>query len=161
MVVSWQQGESKKKIKCATSANVSHDPSSGNEGEGDNVSLCTNVECERPIGRKAEKAKRKTKDGLSEDAMELMKKKTESLEDAHIQGEELVRLEQERVEIERRKLHLQELDREEKLEIKKRKLQLQELDREERIMMIDTTMMSDLQKQYWNARQKEILESKL
>ncbi|KAB1227585.1 hypothetical protein CJ030_MR1G006143 [Morella rubra] len=70
-----------------------------------------------------------------------------TLEDAHIQGEELFRLEQERVEIERRKLHLQELDREEKLEIKKRKLQLQELDREERIMMIDTTMMSDLQKQ--------------
>ncbi|KAB1199632.1 hypothetical protein CJ030_MR0G018645 [Morella rubra] len=150
-----------KKSNVATSANVSHDPSSRNEGEGDNVSLGTNVECERPIGRKAEKAKRKIKDGLSEDAVELMKKKTESLEDARIQGEELVRLEHERVEIERRKLHLQELDREEKLEIKKRKLQLQELDREERIMMIDTTMMSDLQKQYWNARQKEILESKL
>ncbi|KAB1208402.1 hypothetical protein CJ030_MR7G001371 [Morella rubra] len=147
-----------KKSNVATSANVSHDPSSRNEGEGDNVSLGTNVECERPIGRKAEKAKRKIKDGLSEDAVELMKKKTESLEDARIQGEELVRLEHERVEIERRKLHLQELDRKEILEIKKRKLQLQELDRKKRIMMIDTTMMSDLQKQYWNACQKEILE---
>ncbi|KAF8402556.1 hypothetical protein HHK36_010642 [Tetracentron sinense] len=154
----------------ATSANVTHTPSSILEGEGDNVSNGNNVDFERPIGRKAEKAKRKRKEGPSEDVAEFMKKKVESLEDARVQGEEMIRLEKERLQleqldredkmdIERKKLHLLELDRVEKMNIERRKLHLQELDREERIMMIDSSMMFDFQQQYWKARQKEIIES--
>jgi hypothetical protein len=80
-----------------------------------------------------------------------MKKKMESLEDARVQGEEFLRLEKE-------KFQLQKLDLEEKINMEKRKLHLQELDREERIMTLDTSGMSEFQQQYWIARQKEIVQ---
>ncbi|XP_062152157.1 glutathione S-transferase T3-like [Alnus glutinosa] len=55
-----------------------------NEDEGDNVSHGNNVDFERPIGRKAEKAKRKRKEGPSEDVVEFMKRKTECIEEARV-----------------------------------------------------------------------------
>jgi predicted transcriptional regulator len=141
----------RKSSVVATSANVTHTLNSINEGELDNESHGNNVDFERPIGRKAEKAKRKRKEGPSEEAVEFMKKKMESLEDARVQGEEFLRLEKE-------KFQLQKLDLEEKINMEKRKLHLQELDREERIMTLDTSGMSEFQQQYWIARQKEIVQ---
>jgi hypothetical protein len=117
----------------------------------DNESHGNNVDFEGPIGRKAEKAERKRKEGPSEEAVELIKKKVESLEDARVQGEEFIRLEKE-------KFQLQKLDLKEKINIEKRKLHLQELDCKERIMMLDTSGMSEFQQQYWMAGQKEIVE---
>jgi hypothetical protein len=77
----------------ATSVNVTHTFNSINEGELDNKSHGNNVDFERPIGRKAEKAKRNRKEGPSEEAVEFMKKKVESLEDSCVQGEMFIRLE--------------------------------------------------------------------
>jgi len=51
------------------------------------VSHGKNVDFERPVGKKAEKAKRKRKEGPFEDVVEFMKKKTESLEKACVQRE--------------------------------------------------------------------------
>ena len=77
----------------ATLANVTHTFSSINEGELDKELHGNNVDFERPIGRKDKKAKRKRKEGPSEEAVEFMKKKkVESLEDAYVQGEEFIRL---------------------------------------------------------------------
>jgi len=95
----------RRRSSIETSANVTHTPDSINEGEGDNVSHGNNVDFERLIGRKAEKAKRKRKEGPSEDVVEFMKKKTESLEESRVQGEKIIRLEKE-------KLQLEQLDRE-------------------------------------------------
>ncbi|KAE7997481.1 hypothetical protein FH972_002117 [Carpinus fangiana] len=83
--------------------------------------------------------------------MEFMKKKVESLEDAHVQGKEFIRSKKE-------KFQLQKLDLEEKINMEKRKRHLQELDCKERIMMLDTTRMSKFQQHYWMACQKEIVE---
>lgn len=133
--------EKQRRSSMAISANLTHTSNSANEGEGDNFSHDNNVNFDRPIGRKAEKVKRKRKKGLSEDIVEFMKKRMESLEEARILGETIIRLEKE------------------KLRLKKKKLHLQELDRKERIMMIDTRKMSGVQQEYWKARQKKILES--
>jgi len=74
------------------------------------VSHGNNVDVERLIGRTAEKAKRKRKEGPSEDVVEFMKKKTESLKEAHVQGEKIICLEKE-------KLQLEQLDREKTMDI--------------------------------------------
>jgi hypothetical protein len=74
------------------------------------VSHGNNVDVERLIGRKVEKAKRKRKEGPSEDVVEFMKKKTESLKEAHVQGEKIICLEKE-------KLQLEQLDREKTMDI--------------------------------------------
>jgi len=42
--------------------------------------------------------------------------------------------------------------------IERKKLQSEQLDRDERTMILDTSRMSELQQQYWKARQKEIIE---
>jgi len=195
----------RRRSSMETFANVTHTPNLINEGEGDNVSHGNNVDFERPIGRKAEKAKRKRKEGPSEDVVEFMKKKTKCLEEARVQGEEIIRLEKEKLQLEqldrekimdielkklqlqelelqqkmdmerqklqaeqmdrekimdfeRKRLHLQGLEREEKMDIERKKLQSEQLDREERTMILDTSNMTELQQQYWKARQNEIIE---
>jgi hypothetical protein len=130
----------------ATSANVTHTFIELNhESHGNNIDF------ERLIDRKVKKAKRKRKEGPSEEATEFMKKKVESLEDAHVQGKEFIRSKKE-------KFQLQKLDLEEKINMEKRKCHLQELDCKERIMMLDTSRMPEFPQQYWIACQKEIVE---
>jgi hypothetical protein len=143
--------DKQRRSSMATSANLTHIPYTINEVEGDDVSHGKNFDFKRPIGRKAEKAKRKRKERPSEDVGVFMKKKTESLVEASVQGEEIICLEKE-------KLQLQRLDREEKMNIERKKLHLQELEREKRIMLLDTNKMSEVQQKYWKARQIEILE---
>lgn len=136
-----KKDKQRRRSSMATSVNVTHTADSINEGEGDNVSNGNNVEFERPIGRKAEKAKRKRKEGPSEDVVNFMKKRMEILEDERNQGQEFLRLEKE------------------KMEMRRKKLQSEELDREERIMMIDTSKMTEVQRKYWKGRQDEIIGS--
>jgi hypothetical protein len=126
----------RRRSSMETSANVTHTPDSINEGEGDNVSHGINVDFERPIGRKAEKANRKRKERPSKDVVEFMKI----------------------MNFERKRLHLQGLEWEEKMDIERKKLQSEQLDREERTMILDTSNMTELQQQYWKARQNEIIE---
>ncbi|KAE8125181.1 hypothetical protein FH972_020014 [Carpinus fangiana] len=136
----------------ATSCN-NLNPNLISEVVGEDVLHDNNGDVERPIGRKAEKAKRKRIERPSEDVMVFMKKKTKILEETCVQGEEFINLE-------RKKLRLDQLDQEhrhcieeEKLNIEKKKFQLQELDREdkllkweEEIMLIDTSGMSMVQR---------------
>jgi len=105
------------------------------------VSHGNNVDFERPIGRKAEKANRKRKERPSEDVVEFMKKKTKCLEEARVQGEEIIRLEKEKLQLEQldrekimaielKKLHLQELELQQKMDMERQKLQAEQMDRE-------------------------------
>jgi hypothetical protein len=114
---------------------------------GDNVSHGKNVDFERPVGKKAEKAKRKRKEGPFEDVVEFMKKKAESLEKACVQREKIIRLEKEKFQLEQldwekimdmelKRFHLQELELQEKMDMEKEKLQSEQMDRE-KIMDIE------------------------
>ncbi|GLT55385.1 hypothetical protein SLA2020_285130 [Shorea laevis] len=136
-----KKDKQRRRSSMATSVNVTHTADSINEGEGDNVSNGNNVEFERPIGRKAEKSKKKEERGSFRRCSEFHEKRTEILEDARNQGLEFLRLEKE------------------KMEMRRKKLQSEELDREERIMMIDTSRMTEAQRKYWKGRQDEIIGS--
>ena len=60
-----------------------------------------NGDAERPIGRKAEKTRRKRIERPSEDVMVFMKKKTEILEETRVQGEEFINLEREKLRLDK------------------------------------------------------------
>jgi hypothetical protein len=69
---------------------------------------------------KRKKERGKQKEGPSKDVVEFMKKKTESFEEARVQGEEIIRLEKE-------KLQLEQLDREKIMDVERNRLHLQKV----------------------------------
>jgi hypothetical protein len=62
------------------------------------------------------------------------------------------------MDMERQKLQAEQMDREKIMDFERKKLQSEQLDCEERTMIIDTSKMTELQQQYWKARQNEIIE---
>ena len=90
------------------------------------------MDFERLIGRKAEKANRKRKDDGKDVATEYLKKKKKMLDESFAQEKQRVRL-------------------------KAEKVRLKELKENERIMMLDTSVMNEDQRTFYDALQKEIL----
>ena len=132
---------------------------------------------ERPIGRKAEKAKRKRKVNEKEDVAQFMEKKTKFLKDAHEVEKELIRLKEKKVCMEEmrmmKKINIEkermcrEDEREyermrredEKIHIEEERLCLKRMKEKERVMMVNTSGLSARQQAYYEQRQMEILES--
>jgi hypothetical protein len=146
--------EKSRRRSMATSCN-NLNPNLISEVVGEDVLHDNNGDVERPIGRKAEKARRKRIEHPFEDVMVFMKKKTEILEETHVQGEEFINLEREKLRLDQLDQERRHCIEEEKLNIEKKKFQLQELDwkdkilkREEEIMLIDTSGMSLVQQKY-------------
>ena len=111
---------------------------------------------ERPIGRKAKKATRKNK-ATRKDVGEYLTKKLKLIED-------VTRLEEEKMFIEREKLAIEKESKEEKLKIKKERIMIEkkkfektERLEEERIMMIDTNDLTGAQKAFYEQLQEEIM----
>lgn len=131
-----------------------------NLGE-EEVSHETFVDLEHPIGRKTKKDKRKRKEIIDSDVIVILneitedkKKKTKLFEEARDQEKEMLRLMQEDVRIKQEKVHIKR----EEVRIKREMLRLEQAREEERIMMLDTSGMSEMQKEYFDQRKMEILE---
>jgi hypothetical protein len=177
----WLQHRSKEKPKKGLPQTLD----SINQACGDDVSHDGFVDLERPIGRKAEKAKRKKKVNEKEDVAQFMEKKTKFLEDAHEVEKELIRLKEKKVcmeemrmtekiniekermrrederEYERMRREDERMRREdEKIRIEEERLCLKKMKEEERVMMVDTSGLSARQQAYYEQRQMEILESR-
>ena len=130
-----------------------HTSDSINQAGRDDASYDNNVDFEKPTNKKAEMTKRKRKESSSEDVVVFLRKKMEILEDVRVQGKEIIRIEEEKMNMKREKLRLDQLDQErilhieeEKMIMEREKLRLQQLDWEERIMKINTSGMSQIQK---------------
>nr|POE49997.1 hypothetical protein CFP56_33339 [Quercus suber] len=132
-------------------------PESISIGEGDCGSgLGDSSNVERPIGRKAEKAIQKNK-APGKDVGEYLAKKLKLIED-------VTRLEEEKMSIEREKLGVKKERNEEKLKIEKEKVMIEkkkfeitEMLEEERIMMIDTSGLTGVRKAFYEQLQEEII----
>ncbi|KAK9080096.1 hypothetical protein SSX86_001771 [Deinandra increscens subsp. villosa] len=122
------------------------------------------IELERPMGRKAAKAKRKAQGRQVEEVMELKKMRYTLLEESRIQEKEFYRLKAEKMEYDKEKenkrlcLEDEKLRMEaEKLRIKSEKVDLAKKEKEERIMMMDVSIMPEMQRLYFEKRQREII----
>ena len=118
-------------------------PKSISIGEGDYGSGLSDISnFERPIGKKAEKAIRKNK-ATEKDVGEYLTKKLKLIED-------VTRLKEEKMFIEREKLAIEKERSEEKLKIEKKKFEMEYMLEEERIMMKDTSGLTGAQKAFMN-----------
>ena len=90
------------------------------------------MDFKRPIGRKPENANQKRKDDGKDFTTEYLKNKMKILEESCAHEKEKVRIKAEQV-------------------------RLQELKENERIMMLDTSVMNEDQRTFYDALQKEIL----
>ena len=132
-------------------------PKSISIGEGDCGSgLGDTSNFERPISRKAKKVIRKNK-ATGKDVGEYLTKKLKLIEN-------VTRLEEEKMFIEREKLAIEKERKEEKLKIekerimiKKKKFEMIERLEEEGIMMIDTSGLTGAQKVFYEQLQEEIM----
>ena len=111
---------------------------------------------ERPIGRKAEKAIQKNK-ATGKDVGEYLTKKLKFIED-------VTRLEEEKMFIEREKLMIEKERSEEKLKIErervmieKKKFETEYMLEEEKIMIKDTSGLTEAQKAFYEQLQEEIM----
>ena len=107
------QFKPKEKHKRSNSLPQTTQTPDSDQAFGDKVSHDSFVDLERPIGRKAEKAKRKRKDNEKEDVVVFMERKTKFLEDACEVEKELIRMKGE-------KIRLEELRMKEKINLEKK-----------------------------------------
>ncbi|XP_042959849.1 golgin subfamily A member 6-like protein 22 [Carya illinoinensis] len=140
------------------------------------------IEPDRPIGRKAEKGKRKAQGRQAEENFQLRKMKYTLLEESRAQEKEFYRLKAEKMEydkeIEARKLQLEDerlrleaekmsLDREkelskirqedERLWLEAEKVEIAKKESDQRIMMMDVSVMPEMQRLYFQQLQREIM----
>ncbi|WOH09544.1 hypothetical protein DCAR_0729001 [Daucus carota subsp. sativus] len=109
-------------------------------GTEDNAIENDIIELDRPIGRKAEKGKRKALDKQIEESVQLRKLKYTLLEESRKKEE--------------KKLHQED----ERLKLEREKVKLAKKESDQRIMMMNLNGMTDIQKQYFQQLQKEIME---
>ena len=130
-------------------ASVPPTPESTSIGEGECGSrLDDTSNFERPIGRKAEKAIQKNK-ATGKDVGKYLTKKLKFIED-------VTRLEEEKMFIEREKLAIEKERSEEKLKIEKERVMIEKkkfetvyMLEEENIMMKDTSGLTEAQKAFY------------
>ncbi|KAG6642299.1 hypothetical protein CIPAW_09G133100 [Carya illinoinensis] len=142
----------------------SHDstPNSINLGEDEDFH-CASSNLERPIGRKAEKEKRKRKEMTNSDSLvvlnemaEIRKSKLVLMQEARDHDNKMLCLRQEKVSLKQDELRIQK----EKVLLQQVKARLEEKKEDERIMTLNTSAMPPMLQQYYLQRQMEILASR-
>nr|POE56929.1 glutathione s-transferase t3 [Quercus suber] len=142
-------------------------PSSIDEGGSNDDDT---VELERPIGRKAEKAKRKRTDG-DKGFDDYLAKKLQYMEESHEQDNEALRIkadrvrvdaqradiEKERADIEKERLRLETSRETHRVDIENERLRLETIREEGRIMTLDTSSMNDKESRYFENLKDKIL----
>ncbi|KAG2721944.1 hypothetical protein I3760_02G105400 [Carya illinoinensis] len=115
--------------------------------EADNVMENEVIEPDRPIGKKAEKGKRKAQGQHAEENFQLRKMKYTLLKESRAQEKEFFRLKAEKMtydkETEARKLRQED----ERLRLEAEKVELENNESDQRIMMMDVSVMPELQRQ--------------
>ncbi|XP_042986685.1 stress response protein NST1-like [Carya illinoinensis] len=144
------------------------------------------IEPDRPIGRKAEKGKRKAQGRQTEGNFQLKKMKYTLLKESRAQEKEFYRLKAEKMEYENeteaKKLHLEDerlrleaekmsLDREkelskirqenERLRLEAEKVEIAKKKSDQRIMMMDVSVMPEMQRLYFQQLQREIMARRI
>ncbi|KAG6634190.1 hypothetical protein CIPAW_12G101800 [Carya illinoinensis] len=150
--------------------------------EVDNVMENEVIELDRPIGRKAEKGKRKAQGRQAEENFQLRKMKYTLLEESRAQEKEFYFMKAEKMEYdkekEEQKLHLEderlrlevekmriEAEKEqnrirqedERLRLEAEKVELAKKESDQRIMMMDVSVMPEMQRLYFQQLQREII----
>ncbi|KAG6629114.1 hypothetical protein CIPAW_14G061500 [Carya illinoinensis] len=132
--------------------------------EADEVMENEVIELERPIGRKAEKGKRKAQGRQTEENFQLRKMKYTLLEESHVQEKEFYRMKAEKMELEAEKMVIErenELAKirqeDERLRLEAQKVLLATKDQDQRIMMMDVGGMPKMQRLYFQQLQREIM----
>ncbi|KAG2725413.1 hypothetical protein I3760_01G064900 [Carya illinoinensis] len=132
--------------------------------ETENVIENEVAELDRPMGRKAEKGKRKAQGKHAEENFQLRKMKYTLLEESRAQEKEFYRLKAEKMEYdkekEEKKLRLEDerlrLEAE-KMKIEAEKVKLAKKESDQRIMMMDVSVMPEMQRLYFQQLQREIM----
>ncbi|KAG2663149.1 hypothetical protein I3760_16G014100 [Carya illinoinensis] len=132
--------------------------------ETENVIENEVAELDRPMGRKAEKGKRKAQGKHAEENFQLRKMKYTLLEESRAQEKEFYRLKAEKMEYdkekEEKKLRLEDerlrLEAE-KMKIEAEKVELAKKESDQRIMMMDVSVMPEMQRLYFQQLQREIM----
>ena len=127
-------------------------------GTEDNAIENDIIELDRPIGRKAEKGKRKALDKQIEESVQLIKLKYTLLEESRVQEKEFYRLKAEKMEYDKKKEEKKLHQEDERLKLEREKVKLAKKESDQRIMMMNLNGMTDIQKQYFQQLQKEIME---
>ncbi|KAG2692839.1 hypothetical protein I3760_08G070500 [Carya illinoinensis] len=140
------------------------------------------IELDRPIGRKAEKGKQKAQGRQAEENFQLKKMKYTLLEESRTQEKEFYRMKAEKMEYdkekEEKKLRIKDerlrleaekmvIEREkevnkirqedERLRLEAQKVELVLKDQDQRIMMMDVSVMPEMQRLYFQQLQREII----
>ncbi|KAG6663833.1 hypothetical protein CIPAW_02G050500 [Carya illinoinensis] len=125
--------------------------------EADHVMENEVMEPDRPIGRKAEKGKRKDQSQHAEENFQLRKMKYTLLEESRAQKKEFFRLKAEKMaydkETEARKLRQED----ERLRLEAEKVELAKKESDQRLMMMDVSVMPELQRQFFQQLQREVM----
>ena len=124
----------------------------------DSVSKSDIIELDRPIGRKAEKGKRKALDKQIEESVQLRKLKYTLLEESRVQEKEFYRLKAEKMEYEKEKEEKKLRQEDERLKLEAEKLELAKKEADQRIMMMDVSSMPEIQRLYFQQLQGEIMK---
>ncbi|KAG2667639.1 hypothetical protein I3760_15G125900 [Carya illinoinensis] len=140
------------------------------------------IELDRPMGRKAEKGKRKAQGRQAEENFQLRKMKYTMLEESRAQEKEFYRLKAEKMEYdkekEEKKLRLEDerlrleaekikieaakeqskiRQEDERLRLEAEKVELAKKESDQRIMMMDVSVMPEMQRLYFEQLQREII----
>ncbi|KAG2674331.1 hypothetical protein I3760_13G128600 [Carya illinoinensis] len=116
--------------------------------ETENVIENEVAELDRPMGRKAEKGKRKAQGKQAEENLQLRKMKLEA---------EKMRIEAEKMRIEAEKEQSKIRQEDERLRLEAEKVELAKKESDQRIMMMDVSVMPEMQRIYFQQLQTEIM----
>ncbi|KAG2721677.1 hypothetical protein I3760_02G092400 [Carya illinoinensis] len=150
--------------------------------ETENVIENEVIELDRPMGRKAEKGKRKAQGRQAEENFQLRKMKYTMLEESRAQEKEFyclkaekmeydkekeekkLRLEDERLRLEAEKIKIEAAkeqskirQEDERLRLEAEKVELAKKESDQRIMMMDVSVMPEMQRLYFKQLQREII----
>ncbi|KAG6626143.1 hypothetical protein CIPAW_15G027200 [Carya illinoinensis] len=125
--------------------------------ETENVIENEVAELDRPMGRKAEKGKRKAQGKHAEENFQLRKMKYTLLEESRAQEKEFYRLKAEKMEYDKEKEEKKLRQEDERLRLEAEKVELAKKESDQRIMMMDVSVMPEMQRLYFQQLQREIM----